>query len=272
MKSRAKGRVSIVGAGPGDPGLLTRRAASRLRTADLVLFDALVDERVVAIASRAQRFFVGKRAGRHALAQPEIDAVMIRAARRGRHVVRLKGGDPFVFGRGGEEVLALQAAGVPYEVVPGVSSVLAAPALAGIPVTHRGVAGSVLVTTGHDEQAFAAQIGSLPAEGVTLVIAMGFARRAALAGVLAKAGWADDTPAAVIAGASWPDQAVWRGVLRDLRAGAGVVGGGEAPALVVVGRVAALELSAGRETAGGTPSTAAVTRRRERQREAKRGA
>src|SRR5262245_26497657 len=134
-----KGHVSLVGAGPGDPGLLTRTAVARLRAADLVLYDALVDERILKIARRAQRVFVGKRAGRHALSQEDIHSVMIRAAKRGRHVVRLKGGDPFVFGRGGEEALALQAAGVAFDIVPGVTSAFAAPAAAGIPVTHRGL-------------------------------------------------------------------------------------------------------------------------------------
>src|SRR5215468_6968518 len=130
-----RGMVSLVGAGPGDPGLLTRRAIARLRSADLVLYDALVDERVLRYARRAQRFFVGKRAGRHAMTQPAIHALMIRAARRGKRVVRLKGGDPFVFGRGGEEALALQHAGVTFDIVPGVSNAIAAPAAAGIPVT-----------------------------------------------------------------------------------------------------------------------------------------
>src|SRR6478609_382246 len=136
------GHVSLVGAGPGDPELLTRCAVTRLRRANLVLYDALVDARVLRLARRAQKFFVGKRAGRHALTQEGINALMIRAARRGRRVVRLKGGDPFVFGRGGEEALALEAAGVTYDVVPGVSNAIAAPALAGIPVTHRGMASS----------------------------------------------------------------------------------------------------------------------------------
>src|SRR5207249_5663908 len=122
----------------------------------LVLYDALIDPRVLGLAKRAQRFYVGKRAARHAMTQHAIHAVMIRAARRGRRVVRLKGGDPFVFGRGGEEALALRAAGVPFDVVPGVTSAAAAPALAGIPVTHRGVASGVLVVSGHDEDAFAA--------------------------------------------------------------------------------------------------------------------
>lgn len=244
VSSRLVGRVSLVGAGPGDPALLTRRAASRLRAADLVLFDALVDERVVAFAARAQRFFVGKRAGRHALTQDEISSIMIRAARRGRRVVRLKGGDPFVFGRGGEEAQALKAAGVPFDVVPGVSSLLAGPALAGIPVTHRGVASSVLVTTGHDEALLAEQVSHVPPDRVTLVVAMGHARRAAIAAVLRAAGWPAETPAAVVAGASWPGQSVWRGTIERLEQGEGGLDA-DAPALLVVGHVAALDLTCG---------------------------
>lgn len=242
VRRRPLGRVSLVGAGPGDPALLTRRAASRLRAADLVLFDALVDERVLKLATRAQRFFVGKRAGRHALTQDEICHVMIRAAQRGRLVVRLKGGDPFVFGRGGEEALALQAAGVPFDVVPGVSSVLAGPALAGIPVTHRGVSGAVLVTTGHDEAVFAAQVGQLAPSRVTLVVAMGHARRAAIAGVLRAAGWPAETPAAVVAGASSPQQYVWRGTIERLEQSEGGLDD-DSPALLVVGQVAALDVT-----------------------------
>src|SRR6185295_12923899 len=148
------GHVSLVGAGPGDPGLLTRKAIARLRAADLVLYDALIDDRILRYARKAQRFFAGKRAGRHAMTQQTIHAVMIRAARRGRRVVRLKGGDPFVFGRGGEEMLALQQAGVPFDVVPGVTSAIAAPGLAGIPVTHRGVSSALLVVSGHDDAVF----------------------------------------------------------------------------------------------------------------------
>ena len=127
------GLVSLVGAGPGDPGLLTRTALSRLRRADLVLYDALVSDAILQLARRARRFPVGKRGGRPSMAQETIHALMIRAARRGQRVVRLKGGDPFVFGRGGEEALALRAANVPFDVVPGVSSAIAAPALASIP-------------------------------------------------------------------------------------------------------------------------------------------
>ena len=133
------GFVSIVGAGPGDPDLLTLKAADRLRRADVVFYDALVPPEIVRIAARARRVFVGKRAGRPSLDQAAINRLMIRAARAGRRVVRLKGGDPFVLGRGGEEALALRAAGVPFEVVPGLSAATAAPALAGMSgsVTQR---------------------------------------------------------------------------------------------------------------------------------------
>jgi uroporphyrin-III C-methyltransferase/precorrin-2 dehydrogenase/sirohydrochlorin ferrochelatase len=210
--------VSLVGAGPGDPELLTRGAVRRLRTADLVLYDALVDARVLRLARRAQCFFVGKRAGRHAVTQDEIHAVMIRAARRGRRVVRLKGGDPFVFGRGGEEALALKAAGVPFEVVPGVTSAIAAPALAGIPVTHRGVSQALLVVGGFDSAVFNATIGSLKPNGVTLVVLMGLARRAAVAAALVERGWGADTPAAIVMNASRPTEFVWRGTLAGMTA------------------------------------------------------
>jgi uroporphyrin-III C-methyltransferase len=255
------GGVSLVGAGPGDPDLLTRRAVARLRAADLVLYDALVDERVLGLARRAQRFFVGKRAGRHALSQPEIHAVMIRAAQRGRRVVRLKGGDPFVFGRGGEEVLALREAGVPFDIVPGVSSLMAGPALAGIPVTHRGVATAVLFVTGHDPEAFAATVRGLGGSPTTLVVAMGYATRAALAGVLIGAGWGAATPSAVVAGASLPGQQVWRGPLADLAAGKAIVEGDQ-PALLVVGDVARLELTGAAMTTDASGAEAPPARRR----------
>jgi uroporphyrin-III C-methyltransferase/precorrin-2 dehydrogenase/sirohydrochlorin ferrochelatase len=242
----AKGFVSLVGAGPGDPALLTRRAAERLRHADLVLYDALVDRRVLALARRAQRFFVGKRAGRHAQSQRDIHAVMIRAACRGRRVVRLKGGDPFVFGRGGEEAEALLAAGVPFEIVPGVTSLLAVPALAGIPVTHRGLASACMVVSGHDVEVFDAAVASLAPAHTTLVIAMGGARRAALASRLLDRGWRDLTPAAIVTDGSLPAQSVWRGTLGEL-ARSGGPGRGDGPSLIVIGEVAALDLT-GRQT------------------------
>jgi uroporphyrin-III C-methyltransferase/precorrin-2 dehydrogenase/sirohydrochlorin ferrochelatase len=210
------GRVSIVGAGPGDPALLTRKAAARLRRADLVLYDALVDPRVLRFARKARRFFVGKRAGRHAMRQEAIHALMIRAAQRGRRVVRLKGGDPFVYGRGAEEVLALRAAGVTVDVVPGISSAIAAPAAAGIPVTHRGLASAFLVTSGHDLESFARNVAAAHPGAITLVVLMGFARRAEVARRLIAMGWPAETPAAVVVDASTAHQQTWSGCLADL--------------------------------------------------------
>jgi uroporphyrin-III C-methyltransferase/precorrin-2 dehydrogenase/sirohydrochlorin ferrochelatase len=238
----AIGLVSLVGAGPGDPGLLTRRAVVALRRADLVLYDALVDERVVRLARRAQRFHVGKRAGRHALSQHEIQAVLVAQAKRGRRVVRLKGGDPFVFGRGGEEAQALERASVPYEVVPGVSSAIAVPESAGIPLTYRDVASGFLVVSGHDGDVFRAAVNALRPNGITLVVLMGFAKRSTIAGELVHAGWDVNTPAAIVADGTLPTEQTWRGTLADLaRDTVDINTAG--PAVVVIGAVAALELN-----------------------------
>jgi uroporphyrin-III C-methyltransferase/precorrin-2 dehydrogenase/sirohydrochlorin ferrochelatase len=241
------GHVSLVGAGPGDPGLLTRKAISTLRAADLVLYDALIDEKILRYARHAQRFFVGKRSGRHALTQDTINALMIRAARRGRRVVRLKGGDPFVLGRGGEEALALASAGVPYDVVPGVTSAIAAPALAGIPVTHRGVASSFVVVSGHDEQAFAGAVAGIAPGAATVIVLMGVARSAALATHLLERGWPPETPAGLVIDGSLPTQRVWRGRLDEMAQGHATIkdsssrakrGAGEvSPGTIVVGEV-----------------------------------
>jgi len=233
------GHVSLVGAGPGDPALLTRKAIARLRAADLVLYDALIDDRILRYARHAQRFFVGKRRGRHALSQDTINALMIRAARRGRRVVRLKGGDPFVFGRGGEEAVALASAGVAFDVVPGVTSAVAAPALAGIPVTHRGLASSFFVVSGHDEESFAAGIEDVAPGGATLVVLMGMGRVAALADRLVARGWARETPAALVVDASMPQQQAWRGTLDDLSNGRwrGLLHDAAGPGTIVVGAV-----------------------------------
>jgi uroporphyrin-III C-methyltransferase len=228
-----KGHVSLVGAGPGDPGLLTRTAIARLRSADLVLYDALVDDRVLRYARKAQRFYVGKRAGRHAMTQQAIHALMIRAARRGRRIVRLKGGDPFVFGRGGEEAIALQHAGIPYDVVPGISSAIAAPSAAGIPVTHRGVASAFLVISGHEEAAFASAIGQLQPNGVTVVVMMGLGRSAAIACRLIDRGWSRGTPTAIVVDATRPEQQVWRGTLDQLAREAVDIDGCGAGTLVI---------------------------------------
>jgi uroporphyrin-III C-methyltransferase/precorrin-2 dehydrogenase/sirohydrochlorin ferrochelatase len=242
-----RGFVSLVGAGPGDPGLLTRRAVARLRAADLVLYDALIDRRVLAIARHAQRFFVGKRSGRRAMSQQTINALMIRAARRGKRVVRLKGGDPFVFGRGGEEMLALRAGGIRAEVVPGVTSAVAAPALAGIPVTHRKVSSAFLVVGGHDQQAFASAIDAVVPQQVTLVVLMGIGQRAMLAETLVARGWRSDTPAAIIVDASRVNQTVWRGTIGDLAADRADIDT-DGPGTIVVGDVVAVTAQAGTQS------------------------
>src|SRR5919106_2614971 len=147
------GRVSLVGAGPGDPELWTVRGLRRIEEADLVLYDALVDAEGLRRLTNARCFCVGKRAGRASVRQETIHRLMIRAAREGKRVVRLKGGDPFVFGRGAEEALALAEAGIPCEGVPGVTTAVAAAELAGIPVTHRGIASGVLGIAGHNNEA-----------------------------------------------------------------------------------------------------------------------
>jgi uroporphyrin-III C-methyltransferase/precorrin-2 dehydrogenase/sirohydrochlorin ferrochelatase len=231
--------VSLVGAGPGDPELLTLRALRRLRDADLVLNDALVQAELLELAPKAQRFYVGKRAGRHSIDQDGIHQLMIRAAKRGQRVVRLKAGDPFVLGRGGEEALALEAAGVAYEIVPGLSSAIAAPLLAGIPVTHRGVAPGFAVVSGHAEAAYAPVLDGLAPGSLTLVVLMGVARRAAIAARLLGRGWAAQCPAALLFGASQPGSFTHTTTLGELAAGAVEVTT-ELPAVIVIGEVVSL--------------------------------
>lgn len=229
------GFVSLVGAGPGDPDLLTRRALDRLARADLVLNDALVSSDLLALAPRARRFFVGKRAGRHSITQEGIHALMIRAAKRGQHVVRLKCGDPFVLGRGGEESLALTQAGIPFEIVPGVSSAIAAPALAGIPVTHRGLAAGFVVLSGHAPSAYAPILDGIRPGAATLVVLMGVRGRGELAAHLVARGWDAATPAALVLSASHPTQAAWTGTLASL--GSATIDDPEAPGVLVIGSV-----------------------------------
>ncbi|HEY1558707.1 MAG TPA: uroporphyrinogen-III C-methyltransferase [Kofleriaceae bacterium] len=249
----ATGFVSLVGAGPGDPELLTLRAVDRLRHADLVLYDALVDPHsasrrdgarpgeagsfaadLLELAPRARRFYVGKRAGRHSIDQEGIHRLMIRAAKRGARVVRLKCGDPFVLGRGGEEALALEAAGIAYEVVPGLSSAIAAPALAGIPVTHRGAAAGFAVVSGHAASSFGPAVDSIAPGALTLVVLMGLRTRGELAARLIARGWASETPAAIVLGASHEGEARWIGTIGGL--GAAEIET-ELPGVIVVGEV-----------------------------------
>jgi len=252
------GFVSLVGAGPGDPGLLTRRAAERLRHADVVLYDALVSAETLRLAPGAHCFFVGKRAGRPSVSQRAIERLLVRAARRGQRVVRLKCGDPFVFGRGGEEAQALAAAGVPFEIVPGVSSAVAAPALAGIPVTHRGLASGFAVISGHDERIYGPILDRLGSDTtLTLVVLMGVGERARLAARLLGRGWDGDTPAAIVLGASTDGAHAWRGTLSELRHAPLPPDRAHLPGTLVIGAVAALALTASAPPAAATAAAGA---------------
>ena len=206
----AKGRVSIVGAGPGDPELITVRGLARIRTADMVVYDRLVDPWLLGEApADAALIFAGKARGYAALDQRAIEDLLIEGARAGKHVVRLKGGDPFVFGRGGEEVAALVAAGIPVEVVPGVTAATAVPASAGIPVTHRELSSSLTVVTGHEDPAkgeTAVDWDWLAASKGTVVILMGLSQLAGICQRLLAGGRDPRTPAAVIASGCCPEQ------------------------------------------------------------------
>ncbi|MGE3619776.1 MAG: uroporphyrinogen-III C-methyltransferase [Acidimicrobiia bacterium] len=234
--------VHLVGAGPGDPGLLTVRAAELLARADVVVYDRLSVEALLDLApAGAERISVGKAPGRVTLAQQEINALLVERGRSGLTVVRLKGGDPFVFARGGEEAQALAAAGVPFEVVPGISSAIAAPAYAGIPVTMRHSSTSFTVVTGHEEPG-AGQAGSVDWRAVarvggTIVVLMGVARIAHIAGELMAGGLDPSTPAAVVRWGTRPAQ-------RTVRATLGTLADQvlEPPSVVVVGEVAGLDL------------------------------
>jgi uroporphyrin-III C-methyltransferase/precorrin-2 dehydrogenase/sirohydrochlorin ferrochelatase len=228
------GRVSLVGAGPGDPELWTVRGLRRVQEADLVLYDALIDADALRGLTDARCFCVGKRAGRASVRQETIDRLMIRAAREGKRVVRLKGGDPFVFGRGAEEALALAHAGVPCEVVPGVTTAVAAPELAGIPVTHRGIASGFLVIAGHAGDTFDAALGSVRPNSVTLVVMMGLAVRDRIAARIQAHGWRPDSRAALVCGAATPAAWTWTGRLSDVGSAAPPDG---VPGVLVVGDV-----------------------------------
>jgi uroporphyrin-III C-methyltransferase len=234
------GRVSIVGAGPGDPELITVRGLARVRAADVVVYDRLVAPMLVAEAPlAAERVFVGKAKGFAALDQRAIEALLIDRALAGKHVVRLKGGDPFVFGRGGEEVAALVAAGIPVEVVPGLTAATSVPASAGIPVTHRELASSLTIVTGHEDPEkpdSAIDWDWLAASTGTVVVLMGLSQIAAIRDRLLAGGRNPDTPAAAIASGSLPEQRVVSATLADLPESVAVANL-VAPVLVVIGDV-----------------------------------
>lgn len=237
------GRVALVGAGCGRANLITVRGLRLLQQCRAVVYDDLIDTALLDTApAGAERIYVGKRSGRHSAPQAEINAALIALAQRGGLTVRLKGGDPYVFGRGGEEALALQRAGIPFEVVPGITAAIAVPAEAGIPVTHRGVSRAVHIITAHtqDETPDFSRWAALAADG-TLVFLMGLQRLPQIAAGLLAGGLPPETPAAVLSGGNAPHPAAVRASLGEI-ADAARAAGVEAPAVIVVGDVAGMEL------------------------------
>ena len=240
MSALAPGHVWLAGAGPGDPGLLTLYAYAALRSADVIVHDALVDKRVLALAcAQAKLEFAGKRGGRPSATQADISKRLIELAKAGLRVLRLKGGDPCVFGRGGEEAIALAAAGVPFRIIPGVTAGLAAPAAALIPLTMREVNRAVIFAAGHGAEDDAYDWGPLARAGAPIVLYMVLHNLDRIAAALMRAGRAPKTPAAVIAGATTLNERVLISTLdrvaQDAREQAF-----EPPAVVVVGEIVGL--------------------------------
>src|SRR6478672_10616117 len=238
------GRVVLVGAGPGDPDLITVKGAKALAEADVIVYDRLAAPALLERApASAERIYVGKQPGGHAMKQHEIEAVLVDRARFGHTVVRLKGGDPFVFGRGGEELLACAKAGIPCEVIPGITSAVAAPAAAGIPVTHRGIARSFAVVTastaGTAHEPDATDLSRIATAVDTLVLLMAAGRLAETCRALIDAGRDADEPAALVMWATTPEERTVIGTLSDLPAMAAAASLGP-PATLIVGEVAAI--------------------------------
>jgi uroporphyrinogen III methyltransferase/synthase len=240
------GVVYLVGAGPGDPGLITEKGLSRLRVCNAVVYDSLLSPRLLdEVPDQCRKIYVGKRAGRHSMKQVEINQILVELAREGLAVVRLKGGDPFVFGRGGEEIMALSEAGIPYEVVSGVTSAVAALASAGIPVTHRALSRSFHVMTGHT----LSKEGTLPPDfdefarlSGTLIFLMGLGNLSLIVKGLLNQGKPGETPAAVIQNGTLPGERTIRGTIENIEEKV-LAAGIESPAILVVGEVASLDFS-----------------------------
>ncbi len=241
-----QGMVILVGAGPGDPGLITVKGLQCLKACDAVVYDSLAsDELLSAVRPDCRRIYVGKRAGRHSMKQEEINRLLVELGKEGLYVVRLKGGDPFVFGRGGEEALALAAEGIAYQVVPGVTSAVAVPECAGIPVTHRSVSRSFHVITGHtkgEEGGLPPEFGQVAALSGTLVFLMGLNSLPAIVEGLLRAGKPGHLPAAVIENGTMPGARTVRGCLGDIVDRVREAGL-HTPAIIVAGETAALDLS-----------------------------
>ena len=252
--SSRSGRVTLVGAGPGDAELLTLKAVRALQSADVILFDDLVSEEVIELARReAKRMLVGKRGRRQSCAQADINALMIKLVRQGKHVVRLKSGDPMIFGRAGEEIAAVAAHGIPVDVVPGITAALAAAAALGVSLTHRDHANSVRFVTGH------ARDGELPSDldwrgladpATTLVFYMGGRTAPAIAEKLIVAGLPAATPVVVAAGVSRKEGTRWVGDLSELSRGIGAIGRDQ-PVLIGIGRAFATARSSATDATNG---------------------
>jgi uroporphyrin-III C-methyltransferase len=236
------GKVYLVGAGPGDPDLLTLKGKKCLEQAHAILYDQLVsDELLKHAAESAELIYVGKQGGKHCADQRAIEELLIRKAREGKTVVRLKGGDPFVFGRGGEEAAALKRAGIPYEIVPGVSSAIAAPAYAGIPVTHRSCASSVAIVTGHEALNNRGQVkwDKLASSVDTLVILMGLHNLREIMHRLLESGCEPHRPVALIHCATQPSQKTLLGTVQTI-ADLADQAKFQSPTVIVVGEVVRL--------------------------------
>ena len=244
----SRGIVYLVGAGPGDPGLLTVKGARVLASADVVVYDRLLDPSLLALSKATSRHvFVGKERGRQALSQSEINQLLVAEGSAGNEVVRLKGGDPFVFGRGGEEAIALAGAGVPFEVVPGVTSAVAAAAYAGIPVTHRGIATSFTVVTGSEDPTKTetnTPWAALAKTGGTLVVLMGWAALPGILSTLLDNGMSAETPVALVQWGTWQRQRTVTGTLENI-VERGKKAGMAAPVIAVIGEVASLRDNVG---------------------------
>ncbi len=236
--------VYLIGAGPGDPELMTLKGLRCLRAADVIIYDRLINPSLLEEARPgAELIFAGKARGCHQMPQEEIHRLMIDCARQGRVVARLKGGDPFVFGRGGEEAAALVEAGIPFEVVPGVSSAIAVPAYAGIPVTHRGYAAQVTIVAGHEgAQASEVNWEALAAVDGTLVVLMGLAALPQITRRLLAAGMSLSMPVAVIQHGTLPTQRVVTGSLESIAARVDEAGL-QSPAMIIIGSVVSLQPS-----------------------------
>ena len=240
MTANPIGKVFLVGAGPGDPELITLKGKRCLEAADVILFDELANHELLEFADAdAELIYVGKKPGKHCADQREIEALLIRHARKGKTVVRLKGGDPFVFGRGGEEALALRADGIPFEIVPGVSSAIAAPAYAGIPLTHRSWASSFAVVTGHKASGDKVRWGELARSVDTLVILMGLGNLDRIMKELLAGGCEPERPVALIQSGTRIGQRVLSASVQTIGALAATAKF-QSPALIIVGEVVRL--------------------------------